>query len=203
MNLLDYAAIALPAGFLDTGLPFGITLFGPAFSDRLLLSAGAQFQQLAGLTLGATGQALPEFNKPTSTVSSAVSDQIDIAVCGAHLSAFPLNKQLVERGGRLVKACKTAAHYRLYALAGGPPYRPGLIRVMEEGQGVAIEVEVWRLPAHSLGSFLDGIAQPLGLGKVELDDNSWVNSFICEGYAVSDALDITQFGGWSAYIKSQ
>lgn len=112
----------------------------------------------------------------------------------AHLSGFPLNKQLIDRGGRLVKACKTSSNYRLYALAGGPPYRPGLIRVMGESeQGVAIEVEVWRLPAHSLGSFLAGIAQPLGLGKVELDDNSWVNSFICEGYAVSDALDITQF----------
>ncbi|HEY7865492.1 MAG TPA: allophanate hydrolase [Psychromonas sp.] len=204
MNLLDYAAIALPAGFLKTGLPFGITLFGPAFSDRLLLSAGAQFQQLAGLTLGVTGQALPVFNKPASTVSSAASDQTDIAVCGAHLSGFPLNKQLTSRGGRLVKACKTSSNYRFYALAGAPPYRPGLIRVMGESeQGVAIEVEVWRLPAHSLGSFLAGIAQPLGLGKVELDNNSWVNSFICEGYAVSDALDITQFGGWSAYIKSQ
>jgi allophanate hydrolase len=203
MNLLDYAAIALPAGFLETGLPFGITLFGPAFSDRLLLSAGAQLQQLAGLTLGATGQALPVFNKSMEIVSTAALDQIDIAVCGAHLSGFPLNKQLIDRGGYLVKACKTSMHYRLYALAGGPPHRPGLIRVMGEKPGVAIEVEVWRLPASTLGSFLAGIAQPLGLGKVELEDHSWVNSFICEGYAISDALDITQFGGWSAYIQSQ
>jgi allophanate hydrolase len=201
MNLLDYAAIALPAGFLETGLPFGITLFGPAFSDRLLLSAGAQLQQLAGLTLGATDQVLPKLN--TVTVPAAALDQIDIAVCGAHLSGFPLNKQLVERGGYLVKTCKTSDNYRLYALAGGPPYRPGLIRVMGEKQGVAIEVEVWRLPASTLGSFLAGIAQPLGLGKIELEDNSWVTSFICEGYAISDALDITQFGGWSAYIQSQ
>ncbi|MFT6924510.1 MAG: allophanate hydrolase [Psychromonas sp.] len=203
MNLLDYAAIALPAGFLDTGLSFGITLFGPAFSDRLLLSAGAQLQQLAGLTLGATGQALPVVNKPASTVSSAAADQIDIAVCGAHLSGFPLNKQLIDRGGRLVKACKTSNNYRLYALAGGPPYRPGLIREMALGKGVAIDVEVWRLPAHSLGSFLAGIAQPLGLGKVQLEDDTWVTSFICEGYAIADAQDISQFGGWSAYIKSQ
>ncbi|HEY5716318.1 MAG TPA: allophanate hydrolase [Psychromonas sp.] len=202
MNLLDYAAIALPAGFLESGLPFGITLFGPAFSDRLLLSIGARVQQMRGLTLGATGQALPMLNKPAAGVSAA--DEIDIAVCGAHLSGFPLNAQLLDRGGRLLKACKTSANYRLYALAGGPPYRPGLIRVMEANeQGVAIEVEVWRLPAHTLGSFLAGIAQPLGLGKVELEDNSWVSSFICEGYAISDALDITQFGGWSAYMNAK
>lgn len=201
MNLLDYAAIALPAGFLETGLPLGITLFGPVFSDRLLLSAGAQFQQIAGLTLGATGQALPTLN--IAKMTRAADNEIDIAVCGAHLSGFPLNKQLVERGGRLVKTCKTSADYRLYALAGGPPSRPGLIRVMEKGQGVAIDLEVWRLPASTLGSFLAGIAQPLGLGKVELEDNSWVTSFICEGYGVCDARDISQFAGWRAYMKSQ
>ncbi|MGB5446256.1 MAG: allophanate hydrolase, partial [Psychromonas sp.] len=84
------------------------------------------------------------------------------------------------------------------------PFRPGLIRVDNENQqGAAIEVEVWRLPAHTLGSFLQGIAQPLGLGKVELEDNSWVNSFICEGYAIADALDITHFGGWSAYMNAK
>jgi allophanate hydrolase len=209
MNLLDYAAIALPGGFLDTGLPFGITLFGPAFSDRLLLSAGAHLQQITNFTLGATGQALPVLNQTRSTVPTAPSgvprapcDEMNIAVCGAHLSGFPLNKQLVDRGGYLVKACKTSSHYRLYALAGGPPCRPGLIREIVEGQGVTIDLEVWRLPAHALGSFLDGIAQPLGLGKVQLEDHTWVTSFICEGYGIADAQDISQFGGWSAYIKS-
>ena len=200
MNLLDYAAIALPAGFLASGLPFGITLFGPAFSDRLLLSAGAQWQQLSGLTLGATGQVLPTVNQSISIMSPPTTGEIDIAVCGAHLSGFPLNKQLVDRGGRLIRACKTSADYRLYALAGGPPYRPGLIRVMAaSGQGVAISVEVWRLPAHTLGSFLAAIAAPLGLGKIQLEDNTWVTGFICEGYALCDALDISQFAGWRAY----
>jgi allophanate hydrolase len=198
MNLLDYAAIALPAGFLASGLPFGITLFGPAFSDRLLLSAGAQLQQINGFNLGATKQALPALViEDHHTETSA----IDLAVCGAHLSGFPLNSQLIERGGRLIKTCNTSSDYRLYALAGGPPFRPGLIRVSDcSVQGVAIEVEVWRLPAHTLGSFLQGIAHPLGLGKVELEDGSWVNSFICEGYAIADAQDISEFSGWRDYI---
>lgn len=200
MNLLDYAAIALPAGILASGLPFGITLFGPAFSDRLLLSVGAQWQKLTDLTLGATQQKVINTGQVLS--SSVTDSQIDIAVCGAHLSGFPLNNQLTERGGVLVKTCNTSTDYRFYALAGGPPFRPGLIRVDDES-GSAIEVEVWRLPVSNIGTFLQGIEQPLGLGKVQLDDNSWVSSFICEGYAINTAEDITHFGGWKAYIKAK
>ena len=37
MNLLDLAAIALPAGFQANGLPFGLTLCAPAHSDNALL----------------------------------------------------------------------------------------------------------------------------------------------------------------------
>ena len=37
MNLLDYAAVAFPSGHMRNGLPWGVTLFGPAFSDQMLL----------------------------------------------------------------------------------------------------------------------------------------------------------------------
>jgi allophanate hydrolase len=193
MNLLDYAAIAVPAGFLDSGLPFGITLFGKAFSDRLLLSAGADFQKINNLPLGAT--------KLPLTAECANENEIDIAVCGAHLSGFPLNHQLTERGGVLVKGGTTSKDYRLYALAGGPPFRPGLIRVeADSDRGVAIEVEVWRLPIETLGSFLQGIPKPLGLGKLQLEDASWVTGFICEGYEIPEARDISKYGSWRVYM---
>ncbi|WP_417698396.1 allophanate hydrolase [Psychromonas sp.] len=198
MNLLDYAAIALPAGLLSSGLPFGITLFGPAFSDRLLLSVGAQWQKTTNFTLGATAHKLSDVEQTLS--SEAKEGQVDIAVCGAHLTGFPLNHQLTERGAYLVKSTKTSADYRFYALAGGPPFRPGLIRVAE--QGAAIDVEVWRLPESTVGSFLTGIPQPLGLGKIQLADGSWVTSFICEGYAIESAKDITEFGGWEGYMAT-
>lgn len=203
MNLLDYAAIAVPAGFTEQGLPFGVTLFGLAFADRLLLSAAGQLQQLNALPLGATKQALPALQDALASVDSNVESMVDVAVCGAHLSGFPLNFQLTERGGVLVESTNTSANYRFYALAGGPPFRPGLIRVNENQQGAAIEVEVWRIPLHTLGSFLQGIAQPLGLGRVELQDGSWVTSFICEGYAIETAVDITEYGGWREYMASK
>ena len=197
MNLLDYAAIALPAGIQTTGLPFGITLFGPAWSDRKLLSFGGAWQQSLGLPLGATHAPLPVLEPSAATQEGWV----ELAVCGAHLEGLPLNVQLLERGARLVKATHTSAHYKLYALAGGPPFRPGLIR--SEGAGSAIEVEVWTLPQAALGSFLQGIPQPLGLGKVELADGAWVTSFICEGYAVETAEEITQYGGWRRYMAEK
>jgi allophanate hydrolase len=128
-------------------------------------------------------------------------NEIDIAVCGAHLAGFPLNHQLTERGGFLVKSCTTSEDYRLYALAGGPPFRPGLIRVeANNDRGVAIDVEVWRLPIDSLGSFLLGIPKPLGLGKIQLADKSWVTGFICEGYEIAEARDISKYGGWQTYM---
>jgi allophanate hydrolase len=192
----------LPAGILPSGLPFGITLFGPAFSDRLLLSVGAQWQALTDYTLGATAHKLIDSVQTVSLVAPA--GQMDIAVCGAHLSGFPLNHQLTARGGYLIESTNTSPDYRFYALAGGPPYRPGLIRVADNTeQGASIAVEVWRLPESTVGSFLAGIGQPLGLGKVELADGRWVTSFICEGYAIETAEEITQFGGWKAYTDVQ
>ena len=43
VNLLDLAAITVPAGFRPDGLPFGITLIGPAHSDVALSGLGAWF----------------------------------------------------------------------------------------------------------------------------------------------------------------
>jgi hypothetical protein len=113
-------------------------------------------------------------------------------------SVLALNPQLTERDGRRVAATASAPRYRLYALAGGPPFRPGMVRV--ETQGAAIEVEVWSLPLSQLGSFMAGIPAPLGIGTVELADGSWEKGFICEPYALASARDITEFGGWRAYL---
>ncbi|MDO6685004.1 MULTISPECIES: allophanate hydrolase [unclassified Agarivorans] len=200
MNLLDYSAISVPAGFYQNPQgkqqSFGITLFSSAYADRRLLSMSALIQQDNGFALGASKQPLPTLD----AVAPCEDQMMELAVCGAHLSGLPLNGQLTERAGQLIKATHSAAVYKLYALAGGPPARPGMIR--DEQNGVAIEVEVWRLPKQHLGSFLQGIPHPLGLGKIELADGTWVNSFICEGYAAATAKDVSEFGGWRAYLAS-
>jgi allophanate hydrolase len=106
---------------------------------------------------------------------------------------------LIERGARLVSATRTAPIYRLYALPDGR--RPGLIKV--DSGGAAIGCEVWEMPASQFGSFVAGIPAPLGIGKLTLADGSVVNGFICEGIGVADARDITEFGGWRAWMASR
>jgi allophanate hydrolase len=196
MNLLDCASVAAPAGFLDNGLPFGITFVGPAMTDRKLLSIANRWQQHLGLRLGATNQELS--NSETAEIS--LSDTIPVVVCGAHLEGLPLNWQLSERGASLLEKSTTAAKYRMYALPGGPPYRPGLIR--DEQNGSAIEIEIWAIPNTEFGSFVANIPTPLGIGKVETANGRWLPGFICEANAVSNADEITELGSWRRYLKS-
>src|SRR5690606_17560547 len=163
MNMLDYAAVAVPAGVMHNGLPWGVTLFGRVFTDQYLLSLADGLQRHHELPLiGGSAIASP------APLNPARNDKSRVVVCGAHLDGLPLNWQLKQRDGKLLQATRSSANYKLYALAGGPPFRPGMVRVDQGGS--AIEVEVWELPSSELGSFLTGIPAPLGLGKVELDD---------------------------------
>ena len=105
-------------------------------------------------------------------------------------------------GGRLVKAARTAADYRLYALPNTTPPKPGLVR--EPGfAGPGIEVEVWELPADAFGRFVAKIPAPLGIGKVTLGDGGAVSGFLCEAHAVRAAEEITRFGGWRAFLGAR
>jgi allophanate hydrolase len=196
MNLLDCAAVAVPAGFRADGLPFGATLFAPAFHDAALLQYAARLHHAGNLTLGTSAR--PVAPPPPAPPGDA---SIRLVVCGAHLEGLPLNPQLTGRGARRVAATRTAPHYRLYALGGGPPQRPGLIR--DVSQGAAIEVEVWELPLTELGGFVAGVPAPLGIGTVELSDGTWHKGFICEPWALENAVEITAFGGWRAWLARQ
>ncbi|WP_455206745.1 allophanate hydrolase [Kaarinaea lacus] len=196
MNLLDCASVAAPAGFLDNGCPFGISFVGPAMTDRKLLSIANQWQQHLGLTLGALDLTLPASH---STQTSFV-DMIPVVVCGAHLQGLPLNWQLTERGATLLEQTETAAKYRMYALPGGPPHRPGLIR--DEETGAAIEAEIWAIPRDQFGSFVANIPAPLGIGKVEIQDGRWLPGFICESYIVKNAQDVTKLRSWRKYLQT-
>jgi len=196
MNLLDYAATAVPVGFQADGMPWGVTLFAPAFQDVPLLRLGGRLQRARVQSIGATGLPIPG---PADT-PAAPSGQVRVAVCGAHMSGLPLNPQLTSRGGRLVAAVNSAPAYKFYALPGGPPQRPGMVRA--EG-GASIEMEIWELPAREFGSFVAGIPGPLGIGTVELADGGKVQGFVCEAHAASGATDITAYGGWRAWLAAK
>ena len=198
VNLLDLAAVAAPAGFRDDGLPFGISLIGRAHTDAALLAAADQLHRLLVEQLGATQFAL----NGTRRLGTSPSGCISVAVVGAHLSGQPLNWQLTDRGARLQRSCRTARGYRLFALDGTKPPKPGLVR--EDGfEGPGIEVEIWSVPEDQFGSFVRDVPPPLGIGNAKLEDGTVVKCFICEPYAIADAAEITHLGGWRAYLASR
>lgn len=197
MNLLDYAAVAVPAAFRVDGLPFGVTLFAPAHQDEPLLELAQRWQSSTGLPLGATQQALPT-TQDRHGLHIIREGWIQVAVCGAHLSGLPLNWQLTDRGGHLVDKVRSAPEYRFYALAGGPPMRPGMVRVASGG--ASIEMEIWTLPIQEFGSFVAGIPAPLGIGKVRLDDGREVCGFVCEATGLDGAEGISTLGSWRAWL---
>jgi allophanate hydrolase len=182
VNLLDLSALAVPAGFKKSGLPFGVTFMAPAFHDQRLLELGRLF-------LG-----------EQATAVQPAHDCVWLAVAGAHLSGQPLNHELTSRGARRVRTTKTAPEYRLYALETVPP-KPGLVHTPGEAAH-AIEVEIWELTREAFGAFVAQIPAPMTIGMTRLADGSLVKGFACEPYALKGAREISQFGSWRAFRAS-
>jgi len=202
VNLLGLAALALPSQVPADGLPFGVTLIALGGADAALVDFGQRWEAEAALPLGARlREARAEDREFVRRPASAAA--LRVAVVGAHLEAMPLHGQLIERHCRLVARTRTAPAYRLHALTGTVPPKPGLARLRDGDEGRFIELEVYEMPADAVGSFLAAIPPPLGLGSVQLEDGSWVKGFICEPHAIADAPDISSHGGWRAYMASR
>jgi allophanate hydrolase len=196
VNLLGLSAIAVPFGFTLEGLPFGVTFIARGGSDWALIEFAARWQRSRALRLGAN---LRKLRAADTEITATPPGAIRLAVVGAHLKGMPLHHQLTARGARLHAVTTTAARYRLYALNGTRPPKPGLAR---SDDGAQIRVEVYDMPPDTLGSLLTETPPPLGLGTIELNDGTWVKGFICEPRALEGARDITAFGGWRPYTAT-
>ena len=171
-----------------------MTLIGPSGADGLVAGLAAAIELRSSAPLKA--QSAPR------AMSRAPGDRIEIAVLGAHLSGLPLNRELLELGASFSREVETTPDYRLFALPGSVPAKPGLLRVAE-GQGSAIEAEVWTLDAAGFGEFVARIPAPLGIGTIRLSDGGSVKGFLVEAEAVRAAEDVSRFGGWRAYLGSK
>jgi allophanate hydrolase len=197
VNLLDMAAIAIPAGLRTGGLPFGVSLIGRAFTDEGLLAIADRLHRSLAVTLGASDRNLSE--TPPVVVEASPNGCVLMAVVGAHLTGQPLNWQLTSRRARLVRSVRSHPDYRLYVLPNSSPPKPGLM--YSPGYcGAGIELEVWAMPEDTVGTFLNGIPAPLSLGTVHLEDGSSVKGFLCEPAGITGAEEITHLGGWRNYI---
>jgi allophanate hydrolase len=172
-NLLDLSAVAIPAGWAEEGLPFGITLFSrPEEEANIIVASELLLQQ---------------------------EDVITVAVCGLHLRGMPLEPQMTGLGAVFREESLTAPVYEIYALP-TTPAKPGLVRTVTGGS--SIEVELWDMPRASFGVFTASIPAPLGIGKVELIDGRSVSGFVCEAYAAEGAENISDSGGWRKWIEA-
>ncbi|MFA6114016.1 MAG: allophanate hydrolase [Sphingomonas sp.] len=188
VNLLDMAAVAVPAGIRANATGFGITLIGPADSDIALLDAADAYISVADLP-----------SPPTLELEGKMQT-VKLAVVGAHLKDMPLHWQLTSREAKFVGAFETAPTYRLYAMADSVPPKPALVHSEDGG---AIAVEVYELGVAEFGSFVVEVPAPLAIGTVTLADGSSVKGFVAEPRAQTNAEDITSLGGWRAYIAQR
>ncbi|MFK7880214.1 allophanate hydrolase [Roseobacter sp.] len=198
VNLMDMCGIAVPTAPRSDGRPGSVTLLAEAGQDALVASVARSFEQDCPRSMGASRFALPQ-PKP---LPDPVPDRIDLAVCGAHMSGLPLNSEMTKLGAQFVRSDKTAPCYKFYALSGGPPVRPGLVRASGNGTG-SVSIEIWSLPKTAMGQFIEGIPAPLAIGSVELADGTWVKSFVCEADGTTDARDITDLGDWRQFLAQQ
>jgi allophanate hydrolase len=185
VNLLDMAAVAVPAGTRANGTGFGITLIGPADSDHGLLAMADDYLAAADLP------------RPPSLDLEGKMQSVKLAVVGAHLKDMPLHWQLTSREATFVGAFETAPTYRLYAMADSVPPKPALVHSTDGGP---IAVEVYELDVAAFGSFVVEVPAPLAIGTVTLSDGTSVKGFVAEPRALTGAEDITDLGGWRAYI---
>lgn len=204
VNLLDWCALAVPGVPRTEGLPAGVTLIGPSGADQQLAVLGARIQALfceAAETTAATAA------RDAETIAASPlpiqEPSVTLAVVGAHLRGEPLNWQLLQAGARFIEATTTAPHYRLYALAGTTPPKPGLVRQSVGAEGDAIAIELWDVPLRSFGAFVAAVPAPLAIGSLDIADGRTVKGFVCEPSALAadaGAVDITAYGGWRAYL---
>ena len=199
VNLLDLCGLAVPAVMRADGTPFGVTLLAPGGLDAMLASIGRLFHAESRLPLGALGLAQPPLPQ---LPAQATGGETPIAVVGAHLAGMPLNVELQTLGARWLETTRTAADYRLFLLPAMRPRRPGLLRVTD-GDGSAIEVEIWALPAEVYGRFVAAVPAPLSIGTIRLGDGRAVQGFLVESAAVDRSRDISSFGGWRAFLAAQ
>jgi allophanate hydrolase len=188
VNLCDLAAIAVPAGFGADGLPVGVTLVGPAWSEGRLAVLADVVHRAFATTVGATATPLP----PAAAPDALAAGETALFCVGGHMAGLPLNGQITGLGGRFIRVARTEPSYRIYTLGN----RPGMLRAAD---GAAIEGEVWALPTAAIGALLAQVPPPLGFGSVRLADGPCLG-FLAEAVGVADAEDITAFGGWRAWI---
>jgi carbamate kinase len=122
-----------------------------------------------------------------------------LAVNGTLMRGLKLSPNMAAAGATFIRETTTEAAYRLWSVNDD---HPAMIRVTD-GTGAPVAVEIWSVPRAGLAGIL--LEEPPGLtiGKVRLNDGSTVLGVIGEPALVLRQREITQHGGWRAYLDSE
>lgn len=191
VNLLDLAALAVPSWARDDGRPAGVTFISPRGRDALLAGLG---RKLCAIARGRRDE--------DAATTAAPPGFIEVAVFGAHMSGLPLNGELQALGAQFLRVAETTPDYEFYALPGGPPHRPGLVR-SAPNEGASIACEIWVLPAEGFGQLVAAVPAPLAIGTISLSDGVTCKGYIAEAEGIRGAEKITRYGGWRAFLAAK
>jgi gamma-glutamylcyclotransferase (GGCT)/AIG2-like uncharacterized protein YtfP len=122
---------------------------------------------------------------------------VELAVNGTLMRGLKLNPNMLSVGATFVREAKTAPEYRIWSIA---DEHPAMQRV--NSGGVAVALEVWNVPAEGLASILQQEPPGLCIGKVKLDDGSFILGVLGEATLCEERTEISQFGGWRAYVAT-
>jgi gamma-glutamylcyclotransferase (GGCT)/AIG2-like uncharacterized protein YtfP len=123
---------------------------------------------------------------------------INLAVNGTLMRGLKLNANMIDAGATFVREAATTPAYRLWSI---DDRHPAMIRVASGG--VSVAVEVWAVPPEGLAKIL--LQEPPGLciGKVRLSDGEELLGVLGEPLLCEGQREITQHGGWRAYVASR
>jgi carbamate kinase len=131
-------------------------------------------------------------------IVTAESAAVLVAVNGTLMRGLELNPNMIEAGAVFEREATTAPEYRIWSI--GDKY-PAMVRV-KDGSGAGVSLEVWSVPRGGMAQIFLKEPPGLTLGKVRLEDGSMVIGLLGEPALTMGQREITQFGGWRAYLAA-
>ena len=139
----------------------------------------------------------------TRIVNTSVDDvpagSVLLAVNGTLMRGLKYNPHMIAAKATFVREAATEAAYRLWSVRDD---HPAMIHVTD-GSGRNVNVEVWAVPLEGLTELLQNEPPGLAIGKVRLDGGGTVLGVLGESVLVEGQREITQYGGWRAYIEAE
>ncbi len=203
---LDTITVEQARGYIAAG-QFGKGSMEPkveAVADFVDATPGAvgvigAADEIPAILAGESGTRIVGEGSPAAAPAPSKSGKaVELAVNGTLMRGLKLSPNMAAAGATFLRETVTEPVYRIWTVNDD---HPAMVRVTD-GSGVAVAVEVWSVPAAGLACILLNEPPGLSVGKVRLADGTTVLGVIGEPALVEGQTEITQHGGWRAYLAA-